>query len=40
MSIFLGGLWVFLAVLRYVVWPIVLISLFGPFGLIIWLFIH
>lgn len=26
--------------LRYVVWPLFLIMVFGPFGLLVWLFIH
>lgn len=30
----------FIAILRYVVWPLLLLSVLGPLGLFIWLFIH
>lgn len=34
----LGSIATFL--LRYIAWPLLLLAIFGPFGLIIWLFIH
>lgn len=37
---FLAGLWLFGGIVRYIVWPLVLLALFGPLGLIVWLFIH
>lgn len=37
---FLAALWLFIGICRYVVWPIVLVSLLGPVGLLIWLFVH
>lgn len=27
-------------VVRYIVWPLLLIMVLGPFGLLVWLFIH
>lgn len=40
LSAFYGGLYLFLAFVRYIVWPLILIGTLGPFGLIVWLFIH
>lgn len=29
-----------LGILRYVVWPLFLFTVFGPLGLLVWIFIH
>lgn len=39
-SAFLGAAWVLKGVLRYIVWPVLLIATLGPIGLLVWLFIH
>ena len=31
---------IIVGLIRYILWPLTLLALLGPFGLVVWMFIH